>query len=131
MTRSTLKSSTGAEVVVSRGASAEVTGTFYDLDDVTLAKASIQSLSATIMDPATGRYLNDRKDQDILDVNGGTLAADGTLTLYLQPADLDACVSSLHERGILYLTLEWGWTNAESVSLVGAEQFEILVLGSP
>ena len=128
--RATLTNLAGAELVVNRGSSAVLVGTFTDLDSVTLDKGAIQSLVVSVYDPNAGRYLSGRKDQTILDANGGAVAADGTLTLRLSPDDLDVCALSINEESFLFLTFKWQWTD-DAGQQTGVAQFELHIIGSP
>lgn len=81
----------------------------YDIENVTLDKAAILSLTLTLVGP-DGAIINNRDDQDIYDVNGGIVAADGSIELSLQPAD-NPFVSDFGATEDHDLALEWTWSN--------------------
>lgn len=56
-------------------------------DESPLPKASLLTLKLKLYNVATGAVINSRDNVDILDVNGGTVNADGTGTLSLAAAD--------------------------------------------
>ena len=58
-----------------------------DENDVALPLAAVITLTATLYDEKTGNIINSRDAQDIRNTNGGTLDANGLVTLTLLSAD--------------------------------------------
>ena len=100
--------------------SAQIVATLYDASGAPLVKASINSLTLTLTDSITEVVINSRDESNILDANGGTVAADGTLTFNLTPADnpiLGTVSPEFHK-----FHLEWKWDDLEAVEQTGIEE---------
>lgn len=86
-------------------ASGKLSGTLVDLDGVGFKPTA---LTAEIYDAATRDVI--RAKASVLDVNGGTVDADGNLELELTPANNAIVGHRREERHILLL--EWTWDAA-------------------
>lgn len=136
MTREILRTSGGVLPNIEVAESCQVVATFADMSGDDLAKTSITTLTATLVDDTTGTIINSRNAQTCLDANGGalnTIAATAStpeyaeLTLTLGPLDninVGASVGDL-EKHLLLLT--WTWTDSASVALTGKQEWEIFV----
>jgi len=110
------------------GSWAVVTITVTDIDESQIAKTAIASIEITLVDEF-GNIINNRAGQTVLDANGGTVATDGTLTLYL--SNLDNVMSSSEadvETHTLFVT--WGW-NDGTEDLTHTEDFWMTVKRLP
>lgn len=96
-----------ADEAINEGSTAEYETVFNDADadGTQLDEAAITAILATLKDHDSGEVVNNRNRQDVRNANGGSLAADGTFTLRLDPDDNDiiAPVAHLQARR---LTLE-------------------------
>jgi hypothetical protein len=128
MVRETLKDVDGQVVQVDEGESANVTATFADLDNATLAKASIDTMTATLVNAVDGTVINSVQDLDILDANNATVTAGGVLTMRLQPADnpIVSTTLAVNATESHYLTVAWTW-NDGTTGRTGRQEWEILV----
>lgn len=128
MVRTTFVDTDGQVVEVNENNSANATITLKDLNNATLALASISTLTCTLVNAADGATINSRDDQDILNANLTTVTAAGVITLRLQPAD-NVIVSTTLEDGETeshYLTVRWTWNDGVAVR-TNDEEWEILV----
>lgn len=64
-----------------------LTATFRDETGAALPAASLASVTLTLYDRDTQAIINSRSNQSILNANGGTVDANGLLTLTLATAD--------------------------------------------
>ena len=130
MTISILLSECGDRREIDAGESADVTATFYDFSGVVLDKASIVTLTATlkhVSSAGVATTINSRDNQDVLDINGGTVSAAGVLTLKLQPLDnvlVEAAYGGVESH---YLLLEWTWVDTEAVTRTGTQEWEFFI----
>ena len=99
-----LKDSDGEPIVIKSGATHKVTATLKDYADVAIVKASLLTLSMTLK---SGANANIRGPVSVLDVNGGTVATNGVLTLYITASDNTISSSLAVEKRILLLTYTW------------------------
>lgn len=112
MTTTWLKTSDGATLVIDEGESCNVTAVPKDMAGAAITESNLATLTATLVDEATGDVINGRDAQSVLDANGGTVASDGTLTLRLQPAD--AAIVTAGDAGTIeahILRLAWTWSD--------------------
>lgn len=128
MARVTLEDVDGQRVEVDEGESADITATFVDLDAETLVKASILTLTCTLLNAATGAVINSRSAQNIMDANNSTVTTPGVLTLRLQPLDnviVDTTLTA-GETESHYLTVTWTWSDG-TATRTGKQEWEVLV----
>lgn len=114
MARELLKDSSGNRVEVDEGESAKATVTFQDLDNASLATASISTLTVTIRNAADGTIINSRDGQNIKNANGGTLSDVGgaaTLEFILTTADNAAQDVSEGETEYHWVDFVWTWSD--------------------
>jgi len=116
----------GKKVAIQQGESCNVVGTFYD-GSAAIAKASLSAVTCSLFLESTGASINSRKDQSILDANGGTITAEGVLTLRLDAADnpivgtVDAGDYEAH-----ILRVMWAWNDGVS-SRTGKQEIRLWV----
>lgn len=110
---------------VNAGNSTRHTITLYDYDNDTLAKASIQTLTLSLVNEADGAVINGRDAVDILDANGGTVSAAGVVTLKLQPTDNVMVSTDDNEAHIAIIT--WTWTDPQAVSQTNSHNFKMTI----
>lgn len=84
----------------------QVTGTFKDEAGVAIDVADLTTVEMWITDHL-GAVINTRTAVDIKNANGGTIDANGLLTLILLPADNPIVGSESSERHLLII--EWTW----------------------
>lgn len=129
MSRVTLVDANGIPIIANANESLPITTVLSDASGDPIAKASILTLTLKLVDATGETVLNSRNDQDILDANGGTVAADGTVTLKLAPSD-NAFVSTSIDRGdteVHYALFSWTWTDPDAVVLTGKHEIEFQV----
>ena len=122
-----LEDSAGSAVSVDEGESCIITATLYDATGEVLAKAAISTLTVSLINEADGSIINSREDQDILDANGGTVSTPGVVTLKLQPADNVMVDTSGSEKEVHVVAFEWTWTDGQSVSMTGRQEYGMTV----
>lgn len=99
---------------IEEGTDAEYSTVFVDADadNSEIQGAAISTIVATLRDVATDTIINGREDQDVKNVNGGSVDADGIFTLRLKEADTLAIdqdsPEALEEHE---LTLKVGYTD--------------------
>jgi len=101
-------------------ATAIITATVRDLDDVGIPAASLDSLVVTLYDDLSDDIINTRDAQDILNANGGTVNSAGGLTLRLDPADT-VIVDDAQDVETHVALLEWQWTE-DSIVYYGKQE---------
>ena len=114
-------------VIVNEGESCNVAIEFQDMYKAAIVKASLLTLAATLYDETTKAIINGRNAQSVLDVNGGTVASNGALTLRLQP--LDAVVLGSIDTGEMeahVLLIEWTYSDGV-LTRTGIKDVEIKV----
>ena len=114
-------------VIVNEGESCNVAIEFQDMYKAAIVKASLLTLAATLYDETTKAIINGRNAQSVLDVNGGTVASNGALTLRLQP--LDAVVVGSVDTGEMeahVLLIEWTYSDGV-LTRTGIKDVEIKV----
>jgi hypothetical protein len=114
-------------VIVNEGESCNVAIEFQDMYKAAIVKASLLTLAATLYDETTKAIINGRNAQSVLDVNGGTVASNGALTLRLQP--LDAVVVGSIDTGEMeahVLLIEWTYSDGV-LTRTGIKDVEIKV----
>lgn len=98
------------DYTIRSGETLYLTTQIYDVDNVGLGPADLDSLVLTLRDELTHGIINERDGQDVLNVNGGTLDVDGNFTLRLDPDDMGIVHTGLprewHEA-----ELTWVWTD--------------------
>lgn len=83
-----------------------VTATFRDQDDEAIVPSS---LTLTLYDLASGNVINSRSGVSIRNTNGGTVTANGVLTLELSAND--NVVLNTHKATEQHIALlEWSWS---------------------
>jgi len=88
---------------------ATLTLALTDENDLAIAKAQLTSLTLTLYRagyPAT--IFNARDASDILDANGGTVSADGVLTLLLENDD-NVLESQTRNQEFHVVLIRWTW----------------------
>lgn len=99
------------DYTIRSGTTLELTTVIRDMDGEELGSADLDSLTLTLHDEDTHSVINERDDQDVLNLNGGTLDGDGNFTLRLDPDDMAITNSSL-QREWHEAQLTWVWTVA-------------------
>lgn len=87
-----------------------LTTTLTDEDGNAIAAANLTHLKLTLWEPHSGDIVNSRNAQSILNENGGSLSAQGVLTLKLSAGDmaiLGSRNSEIH-RGLIEAKLSSG-----------------------
>ena len=116
---------------VREGASSKLSATLRDLDNSTLNKAAITALTIRIQDE-DGNVINDRDGSNagsnVLDTNGGTVDADGSVTVILSPDDNPMITTK--EEEIHFVQFKYQWT-ASGGTQTGRENghFRVAKLG--
>jgi hypothetical protein len=97
--------------IVQAGESCNLTATMKN-GSLPITLAALNSLTLTIYDKTTGKVINNRNNQSILNEHGGIVASDGTLTLRLQPSD-NALVGEpgAGEKETHILRFVWTWND--------------------
>ena len=131
MTRELLKDPTGCKKLVDANESAVITAVLKDVDEVAVNKAALQSLTLTLVNSQDGMILNGRDSLSIYDVNNGSIAEDGVVTIKLQPDDNIVCGAQMNEVEEHYATLRWTYADGDGDPMSGAQQWVIQVLASP
>ena len=119
------------------GESAIITATLYDPTGMPLSKVAIQTLTLAIIDPR-GEIVNNRGSiavdehgnavitgQDILDVNGGSVANDGTVTIKLSGDDTQFTMRGDTQTN--YLQVAWSWLDPQAVPMSGKQDYTTTV----
>lgn len=136
VTRKTLLDKiTGLPAVAQQGESFDIVATFKDVapTPATLTEANISTVTLTLFDDLTEKFINSRNAQSVKDANGGILATDGTLTIQLQPADnaiVDGTIAvKSTEKHVARITWQWIDEDADGndVTRTGIEEYELLV----
>ena len=130
MVRELLKDSTGCKQLVDEGESAVITATLVDIGNTPIVKASLQTLTLTLRNASDLTVINGRNAQDILDANDGAVAADGTVTIKLGPADNPIVGSAEYGIEDHHATMRWTWIDPDGDTLSGAQQWIIQVLAA-
>lgn len=122
----------GAERLIDQGESVDVTNVLYDTTGTALTTAAIVTLTATLSNASTSAAINSRNAQDILGVNGGSIAdnADGevVLTLKLQPLDNVIVAETDPDRPEEhYLMISWTWVDAGGLTRTGKHEWLLKV----
>ena len=114
-----LKDSAGEFVRIQAGESCNLSGTLTDTAGAAVTPAT---LTLSLFDYATGVIVNGRKDQNILNQNGGSVTA-GVYTLELDPADTaivgELAAGSSQDR---VARLSYTWDDGDSTR-TGIEEF--------
>jgi len=79
----------------------------------TFVKANLTTLNATLLDVDTNTVINNRENQNILDVNQGYVGDDGAFQLSLTPTDT-TLLNQTKERETRLLILKWTWEDENS-----------------
>lgn len=98
-------------VTVQAGESANLEVTF-SFQGTAIVKANIISLTLTLFNLETSAIINGRNAQNVLDVNNGTVATDGKLTLRLGPLDnviVGTVITGMVQVHVARFT--WTWTD--------------------
>lgn len=114
----------GVLAVVDEGESMNLVVNFH-FDGQDFSQAAILSLELTLYDLNTLQVINDRQDQDIKDANGGSLDADGTLTLELDgddnPVLAEEPLPGWVEEHVA--RIKWTWNDGDGIR-TGIEEFK-------
>lgn len=95
---------------ITERSTARYTCALVDPTGAAIASAALSTVTATLTD-RTGTVINGRNAQSILNANGGTVSAQGVVTLILGPLDTAALgTSELQERR---LTLRATYSSGE------------------
>lgn len=126
------KDSSGNHVQVDQGESCLIQGTFYDLGGTAIAKASLVTLTASLINVEDKTVINSRNATSILDALGGSVSEAGVLQLTLGPLD-NVIVSTNEnvttEKHLLLLT--WTWTDGDGNTQTGKHEGQITVKRLP
>ena len=98
-----------ATPVVNEQTTAQYSCSFVDHTGATISDTAISTLVATLRDVASDQIMNSRSSQDVLNTNGGTLAAGGGFTLILNQLDNKA-LTGVGTNQLRRLTLEVNYT---------------------
>lgn len=117
-----LKDSLGDHVSVNAGESCNLKGALKDTEGNAIT--SPQTLKITLYDQKSGVVVNSRKDQSVLNENGGVVTS-GAYTIELDPDDT-AIIGDVKEKEtqIRVVRLSFTWNDGDSVR-TGIEEFEI------
>lgn len=89
------------------GQSYEVTFTLLDEDDVAVGAARMTSATLTHIDRASGRTINSRLNQNVLNANNVTIDANGVVIWAMQPADTALQRQTAREWHIATFSFVW------------------------
>ena len=109
-TLSLLQDANGEAVIVQEGESCNLTFVPLDIDGVAVPKVGITSLILTLYDLKTSATINDRLDQNMIDLNDGSVATNGTLTVRLGPLDnviVGTVPASKTESHVVQIAYTW------------------------
>lgn len=88
-------------IEVNQGSRRVVSMYLKDTDEVVIPLSAMTSIKFTLKNLATGTAINDRNEQSVLNVNGGTFhATTGKLSIILAAADNTVAGSASYERHI-------------------------------
>jgi len=124
----TLRSKSGAIVLVDEGESSKITSFFVDNDGVTLPGPSIQSLRLTLQVGESGPVINGRDDQDILGLDGGSVEPDGEFTLKLSELDNVILLADPGQNEIHLAIVKWTWTDPQGAPQIGFAKWQFTVV---
>lgn len=82
---------------------------FVDAAGATIVSSAVSAIAATLRDVPSGKVINGRLDQNVLNTNGGTLGASG-FTLVLSSTD-NAAVAGSGVNQVRRLTLKVTYTS--------------------
>lgn len=122
-----LKDTSGKKIVVKAGASTKVTATLKDYDETAINGASILTLTMSLLG-GDGEFIQrggvDIDELDVKNDNGGYVAVDGTLSLYLS-ADDNTLVDPNAETELRIVRLAYTWNDGvDADNQVGIEEFQ-------
>lgn len=110
-----------------KGSSAIFTFTFKDFAGAQLDKTALLSIVMDLFDEDTNTVLDSLEDVSVVDANGGTVAADGTLTLRLPETAQDfKGTEGAGNTEVHILRLLWTWNDGVA-ALTGQHQFKFQV----
>ena len=114
--------------VYQEGESSNFTLVFKDFDGTAITKANLSSLTLTLYDKTSNAILNSRSAQNVIDVNGGTVATDGTLTMRLDASDntYETASPSVGDKETHVAKFTWQW-NDGTQTRTGIEEYEFEV----
>lgn len=112
--------------VADEGEASLLTALFYDLSGEQLDAQALISLTLTLQNEADASIINDRDDQTILNENGGSVAADGTLTLTLSELD-NVIVGNTRAKERHIATLKWSYVDINTVEQHGIQKYRLWV----
>ena len=106
------------------GSTAVIDAVLYDTEAASMSKSAIITLTMTLLDP-NGDVINGRDAQDVYDVNGGSIAEDGSVEIELSPAD-NPFVSSFVGTEDHELMLTWTYDTGTEIR-TGSKTWRIVV----
>ena len=116
------------------GSSAQFTFSLKDFAGTKLTEANLDTIVMDLFDRESATVINSREDSDVKDTGGGYVAADGTLTLKLFPADM-AFVGSggAGSKELHVVRLLWTWDDSDGDTQTGQEEFlfEVVQIADP
>ncbi len=112
--------------VADEGEGSLITATFYDKSGDPLEADSILSLELTLQNETDGAIINERDASNILNQNGGTVEADGTLKLKLSGDD-NAIIARNGYKESHIATIEWSWEDFEGDPQQGRQKWRLRV----
>ena len=129
MARITLRDRDNKRTEVNQDSSAVVDVLLCDTDSEEFAKASVLTLTATLINALDRSVINGREEQDIRDANGGTLSDEGLVRLRLQAADNPIVGDHVEPNATEshYLLIAWTWQDEYDEPQRSSEEYEILV----
>lgn len=96
---------------INENVTAKFTATLKDEDGAAIGSSSLTTLRATLYDVKTGTVSGTRNKQNILNVNGGSVSAEGVLSLLLDPADTALTNQYAVSPEDHVLLIEWTYNN--------------------
>lgn len=115
-------------IVFTEGASGDIVAQFHDMLGADVNEAAILTLVLTLYDKASLQVINSRNEQNVKDVNGGTVATNGELTMRLNPIDNVIVGSNTTEEHIA--RFKWTW-NDGTETRTGIEEILFSVTNLP
>lgn len=100
---------------IPEGSTRRYSATLLGLDGVALEPAQVSSIKFSLRDHGSGVIINDRYRVEVLNQNGGALAAGGAFTMDLSAADTEttSTASLQKRRAIFEVTFAGGKENHE------------------
>jgi hypothetical protein len=112
--------------VADEGEGSRLTAAFYDHSGAQLDGQSIVELELSLQNEADGAIINNRENANILNEEGGTVAADGTLTMKFSGLDNAIILRSDYEEPHI-ATIQWSWVDFEGKQQFGQQKWRLRV----